>query len=227
MDRPADWRAVMASRDNREDTVDFFPTPPWGARAGAEFVRRLDPHDRSLWWEPTCGALHMAHGLRDYAPRLAISDAYRYGPGYPLFDFMGDQAAPYRAGWIFANPPFAHIFDFIRLAYARADRGVAMLMRAGVMEGVARHGLLYGECPLTIFAPFSERLPMHRGRWEEDGSTATFYAWFIWLKPALRPRRYMVRLEDQWFPATIPIAPGARKRLTRPSDAAYAVREAA
>jgi hypothetical protein len=218
----------MASRLDLEDETDFYPTPPWGARAGGEFVRRLDPAARTVW-EPACGALHMAHGLRDYFPTVLLSDAYRYGPGYPLFDFRSNAAPPHRAGWIMTNPPFLDLMQFIRMAYARAERGVALLMRAGVMEGINRYPLLYagGECPLTIFAPFSERLPMHRGRWEEDGSTATFYAWFIWLKPVLRPRRFMVHMDGQWWPSTIPIAPGARKRLTRPSDAAYAVREAA
>jgi hypothetical protein len=227
MDRPADFRAVMASRLPAVDDTDFYPTPPWGARAGGELVRRFDPRPVGRWWEPACGALHMTHGLSDYAPQLVVSDAYRYGSGYPLYDFRSDAPPPFVADWIVTNPPFLDIELFIRRAYARALRGVALLMRAALLETVGRYTLLYRDCPLTIFAPFSERLPMHKGRYEDDGSTATFYAWFIWLKPVLRPRRFMARIGDAYYPATVPIPPGTKTRLYRPSDAAFAAREAA
>jgi hypothetical protein len=227
MDKPADHRAVMASRLPAADETDFYPTPPWGARAGGELIRRFDPFGGRCWWEPACGALHMAHGLRDYAPQLVISDAYRYGGGYPLYDFRSEAPPPFSADWVATNPPFLDIEVFIRRAYARATRGVALLMRAALLETVGRYSLLYRDCPLTAFAPFSERLPMHKGRYEDDGSTATFYAWFIWLKPVLRPRRFMARIGDTYYPATVPIPPGTKARLYRPSDAAFAAREAA
>ena len=222
MGAPRNARAVMASRDPQADSVDFFPTPPWGARAGAEIIKRLDPKARTAW-EPCCGAGHMVHGLSDYFDVVHGSDAYLYD-GNVIHDFTGAAPAPFGpVDWIIGNPPFASVETFIRAAYAQAGRGVAMLMRAAVLEGQARHGLLYGDCPLTAVAPFSERLPMHKGRYTTDTSTAAFYAWFIWLKPALRPARYMARIGDQLTPAIIPIAPGARERLLRISDAAYAV----
>lgn len=222
---PRDHRAVMASRVSGMDEADFYPTPPWAARAGAELIRALDPGAVSVW-EPACGAGHMVHGLRDHFDVVHASDAYLYD-GNAIHDFTGTGAAPVRADWIVTNPPFAPLEQFIRIAHAQAVRGVAMLMRAAVLESEGRYPLLYGDCPLTIFAPFSERVPMHKGRWEDDGSTATFYAWFIWVKPERRARRMMARVGDRFYPATLPIAPGQRKRLARASDAAFAMSEAA
>lgn len=204
---------TMASREPSADEVDFFPTPPWGARAGAELILRLDPDARSVW-ECACGAGHMAHGLDDYFARVVRSDAYLYD-GNPIFDFLSYAPAPVGVDWIVTNPPFVNQTRFIRLAWARARRGVAMLMRLATLEGVDRHGLLYGDVPLSACAPFSERLPMHKGRYDPEGSTASAYAWFFFLKP---PRS---RAEGHW--RGYPIPPGTRDRLTRPSDAAFAV----
>lgn len=229
MSRPADHRAVMASRvDAPGEESDFYPTPPWAARAMANVIRRLDPMvaaGTATAWEPACGAGHMAHGLRDVFPVVHCSDAYLYD-GNAIFDFLDPEAEPpVEADWIATNPPFQDIERFIRHAWARARRGVALLMRAGVLESEGRHALLYRDCPLTVFAPFSERAPMHKGRWEADGSTATFYAVFIWLKPVLRPRRIMARVSGEYLPAVVPIAPGQRKRLTMRSDLRFAALE--
>jgi hypothetical protein len=220
--KPNAHRVVMASRQpTSPDDPDFFPTPPWGARAGGELIKRLDPRLASIW-EPCCGAGHMVHGLKDYGLVWA-SDAYGYD-GNMIADFLDDgaaesMAAAFAPDWIVGNPPFNQIEAFIRQAWRLAPRGVAMLMRAAALESVGRHSLLYRDCPLTVFAPFSERLPMAKGRWEPDLSSAAFYAWFIWLKPALRPQRFMARLGGDWFPATVPIPPGSEVRLTRADDA--------
>lgn len=206
--KPRDHRAVMASRRaTATDDPDFYPTPPWGARAGGELIRRLDPRAASVW-EPACGQGHMAHGLADYFETVQVSDLVPYGR-HALYDFLGEAPPPFEADWIVTNPPFAGIEGFIRLAHARARRGVAMLMRAAVLESVGRHRLLFVDCPLTVFAPFCERLPMHKGRWEPEGSTAAFYAWFVWVKAGAR---------RAGPPVIMPIAPGARARLTRPGD---------
>jgi hypothetical protein len=53
-------------------------------------------------------------------------------------------------------------------------------------------------------APFVERVPMVKGRWEPDASTARSYAWFVW-----------ERARDDSTPVFW-IPPGCRERLTRP-----------
>ena len=227
MSKPRNAMAVMAHRISGADDPDFFPTPPWGARAGGEWIRRLDPGAQSVW-EPACGPGHMAHGLADYFPHVMRSDAFVYGD-HAVYDFTDrSRRTPFVADWIVSNPPFALIVEFIRLAWARARRGVAMLMRLGVKEGVTRHGLLARECPLAASATFAERLPMHKGRWEPDGSTAAAYAWFFWLKPpALVASPYAPAIRSAWSHGLHLdgwIEPGSRKRLSRPSDLALAAR---
>ena len=53
---PSGFSSVMAMRvPTNPDDLEFFPTPPWAARAGGELIRQLDPEAVNCW-EPACGA---------------------------------------------------------------------------------------------------------------------------------------------------------------------------
>lgn len=217
--RPAGHTSVMASRQTTEvDDLDYFPTPPWAARAGAELIKRIDPAAQNCW-EPACGGGHMAHGLIGYFPGGTFpTDIHQYG-GLLLtgeMDFL-DPAADELAGefdWIVTNPPFKDGEAFIRAAWPRARRGVAMLLRSVFLEGGKRHKMLYEDCPLSVFAQFAERVPMVKGRWDPDASSATAYGWFIFAKPDALPQ--WAPVDGMWRGIGIP--PGTKARLTRQDD---------
>jgi hypothetical protein len=200
--------------------LEYFPTPPWAARAGAEVILGLDPG--SWWaWEPACGEGHMAHGLAEYFETVHATDIHDHGSrhqhGAPL-DFLSAEADAFdQADWIITNPPFGQAAEFVRAGLKRARRGVAILARTALMESAKRYPLFFGETPLTAMAPFMERVPMTLGRWDPKASTATAYAWFIWMKPGITPgdrARWTTDHAMIW-----PIPPGTRARLTRPGDA--------
>lgn len=67
---------------------------------------------------------------------------------------------------------------------------------------------MFRDIPPSIVAVFCERVPMVKGRWDPDASTATAYAWFIWFcdRAAVKQTRML------W------ITPGQREALTRPDD---------
>lgn len=221
--------SMNAHRLSAPDSVDFYPTAPWGGRTGGEIIRMLDPWARS-YWECASGSGSLAHGLADYAEAVFRSDAYDYGTGAAIYDFTSAAPPPFVADWIVSNPPFAPAEAFVRLAQKRARRGVAMLLRLGFVEGVRRYGLHYPDdwataWPLTVKSPFSERIPILEGRYDPERSSAQAYAWFVWMNPALHPERFMARIGDRWWPATMNVPPGSKRRLTRPSDRAFAARE--
>jgi hypothetical protein len=214
---PFGHTSVMASRAPIvEGELDYFPTPPWAARAGGELIRKLDPGGRSLCWEPACGGGHMAHGLSDYFDEVTATDIHDYGFG-TQYDFLHGLKPPGPPNsvcdWIVTNPPFILGAEFVRQAYPRARVGVAMLLRLVFLEGGARHKLFTEECPLSVVAPFSERVPMVKGRYDPNASSATAYAWFIWLKADQGTWKSLPRLT--WIP------PGSKARLTRESDKAF------
>jgi hypothetical protein len=220
--KPRGHSATMAHVNPGRDAVNLFPTAPWGGRVVGEIIRQLDPRARTCW-EPACGPGHLAHALRDYFPKVYASDAYLYD-GNRVFDFVApndNEPPPYEADWIVTNPPFDLTEEFVRVAYSRARRGVAMLCRLAFLEGQKRHQLLYRDCRYYAVAPFSERLPLVMGCWDPEQDSAAAYAWFIWLQPGVGPR---VRAPH---PYVIDIPPGAEARLTRESDRAFAAVRAA
>lgn len=192
--------------------LDYFPTPPWAARAGAELIRFVDPEARQVW-EPACGEGHMAAALAESFD-VYSSDIHPFDYGATI-DFLDEAAVPdkwegehpFQFDWIVTNPPFRTAPDFLRLGLRRARRGVALLLRLQFLEGAGRYRLLYGAEPISVAAVFAERVPMTLGRWDPEASTATGYAWLLWSKGQAGP------------PQLRGIPPGTRARLTRPGDA--------
>ena len=120
-------------------------------------------------------------------------------------DFLHDAPIA-RPDWIITNPPFSLACEFTLRALDLAGEGVAMLVRTQWIEGIGRYEKLFRDRPPALYAPFVERVPMVKGRWDPDASTATSYAWFVWWRAHYGPSRVL------WIP------PGCRERLTHSED---------
>lgn len=184
--------------------LDYFPTPPWAARAGAELVQELYPAVRNVW-EPACGGGHMAGPLREYFTSVKSTDIHDHGFG-EVQDFLAPDFYPARWDAVMTNPPFLRAADFVRRGLIHADI-CAVLCRLSFLEGANRYRLFYEECCLRVVAPFAERVPMQLGSWDPALSTATAYAWFIFEAGPV-----------YGSPKIVPIAPGAKLRLTKDTD---------
>lgn len=210
--------------------LQYFPTPPWAARAGAELVTRLDP-GRWACWEPACGEGHMVHGLKDYFPAVIRTDIHDHGwDGLDrIQDFLAvERGVQTEADWVFTNPPFGQAADFVRLGLQRARRGVAILIRTGWKDTGGRWDLFSGAMRCDVQATFFDRVAMELGGWNPKGSTATSYTWFIWFTDEARPawlneiRRSMGEHAPPGYAASAisyDIAPGTKERLTKADDA--------
>lgn len=208
--------AVMAQRSEALDSLDFFPTPPWATRALVfDVLNEWDFMEPQTCWEPAAGEGHMAEVLRGCAKQFRsvhASDVGDYGKGYAVGSFTGAGAdvaqCPFQPDWIITNPPFNLALEFAERGLAEAHVGVCLLVRSVWAEGRERFERLFNVTPPSIIAQFCERVPMVKGRWDPKASTATSYAWFIWLKndSPNRPTEY------RWIP------PGARARHTRSTD---------
>jgi hypothetical protein len=196
-------RSIMGSRHEPDDSLDYFPTPPWATRALIEVV--LGKNLNSIW-EPACGEGHMAEVLREYCNEVLASDIYAYGYG-EVADFL-EYETDKHPDWIITNPPFGDETEkFVLRALELAKIGVAMFVRLQWLESVGRYETIFRDHPPTCIAFFAERVPLCKGKWESAGSTATAYIWLIWVKgkPPQPPF---------WIP------PGQREALTKPDDAA-------
>jgi hypothetical protein len=195
----------MAQRVEPNESLDYFPTPPWATRAICEHI----PIAGHLAWDPCCGEGHMARPLQEYALSVAASDVHDYGWGHTIHDFL----QPYlpdgigMSEWIVMNFPFRLGDQFIRRALEIATHGVAALARTQFLESCERFKLFTDHPPAAI-AQFVERVPMVKGRLDKTASTATSYCWILWAK---HDGIWQTDTKFKWIPP-------CRKRLERASD---------
>ncbi|WP_022699380.1 SAM-dependent methyltransferase [Euryhalocaulis caribicus] len=210
--------AVMNRRVEPADSLDYFPTPPWAARAfcalalGGLAAGRLQ--DRTCW-EPCCGEGHMASALQESFARVFSSDIHPYGAGR-VHDFAHGlpQHQP-RPDWIVTNPPFNRFLEFALHAMTLAEEGVALLGRTTVTEGGTRFKKLYSpHAPNAVFQ-YAERVPMTRGKYDPTVGSATAYAWLVWMKDPETGAWGVPLGMSRWT-----LIPPCRKRFERlPADA--------
>lgn len=197
---PNAHRATMHRRVEPDDSLNYFPTPPWATRALMEVLLigdlRIVPANCSAW-EPACGEGHMSGVLLEYFGHVEASDIFDYsvigddGEAQCPPGWIGTQDFVAVAGvedavfpdWIITNPPFGALTQaFVLKALSLARDGVAMLVRQQWLEGVSRYRELFAVHPPAVIGQFVERVPIHKGRWDPDGDTLTSYVWIVWDK---------------------------------------------
>lgn len=196
--------AVMQRRVEAHDSLDDFPTPPWATRALCEWLvhQASQPLDLHTCREPAANRGHMVRPLREYFASVEASDVHDYGVGFDVQDYLFGPL-PSKVDWTITNPPFRLAEQFIERALDTSRMGVAMIVRAAFLEGIGRYERLFSQTPPSHVRQFTERVVMHKGRLAPEGSTATAYAWLIWMGGH--------GTELGWIPP-------CRKRLERPSD---------
>lgn len=170
--------AVMAQRSEPNDSLDDFPTPPWAARAFCEW---LNPSPMATCWEPAANRGFMVSALSEYFGDVFATDVHDYGAGFPLHDFlMADETPLYSPQWVVTNPPFRLAREFVERGLQVASGGVAVIVRSVWAEGASRYENLFRDHPPAWILQHVERVPMVRGRYDPNASTATSYSWFVW-----------------------------------------------
>lgn len=194
----------MQQRSEAHDSLDDFPTQPWGTRAVCNMIEgNIGCLDKLTGWEPAANRGYMYRPMCEYFSSVRGTDIFDYGYGFDALDFLWPGADT--ADWIITNPPFRLAEQFIYAARQRAAVAVAMLCRSAFSEGVGRYERLFRDTRPTYVWQFVERLPMVKGRCDPEANSATAYAWYIWVKNATGATTY------DW------IAP-CRKQLERESD---------
>jgi hypothetical protein len=206
--KPNGARAVMASRKQPAEDLDFSPTPPWATRALMERIFPVVNISRASLTsvhEPACGKGHMAEVLREYFPTVTATDVHDYGYGEAVQDFL-DEKYEVDADWVITNPPFAKKAEqFALKAIEQARVGAAIFAQLRWLETIGRYERLFRDRPPTLIAFFADRVPLHMGKWEPEGSSATAYMWLMWVK-GMAPRAPF------WIP------PDPERTLWRPDD---------
>jgi hypothetical protein len=175
--------AVMAQRTEPADSLDDFPTPPWATRALLEHVLKdsARPYKELTCLEPACGVGYMSKVLKEYFAAVTCNDIHDYGYGERR-DYLKGQHPLNSWDWVITNPPFRLAEEFVVRSLEVAREGVAILARTVFIESIGRYENLFKSRPPAIYAQFSERVPMVKGRLDKKATTATSYCWLVWKK---------------------------------------------
>jgi hypothetical protein len=230
---------VISDKELRK--LELFPTPPWATRTLFENVlprifTSLDATRIHSCWEPAAGLGHMAETIREYCTHVLMSDVADYpledgsrmsDHGLQLVDFRfqppSRELSTEQAEWVITNPPFKQTEAFLQRALNVASKGVALLQKQTWLTGGERYAQIYLETPPDLVAQFVERVPMCLGGYDPRGSTATDYAWFIWLQQEgleEAGREWVERRESTpkgWLQLLL-IPPGRRDAYLRQHD---------
>ncbi|MBD2745722.1 SAM-dependent methyltransferase [Microvirga sp. BT688] len=159
----------------------------------------------------------MSEPLKEFSTSVLASDIYPYGPHLDAqIDFRLADPTSSLVDWVITNPPFDHSHEFLEMAMKIARKGVAFLVRLAWLESQSRYHALWTQTPPTVVAAFTERLPMCLGGWDPKLSTATAYAWYIWVRD--EDGKWPCVQHQPFFIPTFLIPPGCRETLTSETD---------
>ncbi len=212
---------VMESRLLEKGSLEYFPTPPWATRAVIKEVLQgglyFDLRSKRVR-DPCAGGGHMSSPLAETFAAVDIADVADWGINPEIRDFLEEtrqrllEDGHQLPDWIFINPPFEQAVNFVLRALEIATEGVAVFCRLGWLSSQSRYDRLFRYNAPAYVCPFSERVALIQGVWDPEASSATDYAWYIWIKDHF-PSETVRPLSTVWH-----LPPGMEDRYTRLSD---------
>ena len=170
------------AREERQQH-DFYATEPKAVEILLE-QEEFSPYV----WECACGEGHISEVLKARGYRVKSSDLYDRGyEGTEIIDFLTVIKEDIKTDVprdIITNPPYKYAKEFVEHALDISMDGakVAMFLKLTFLEGKARKKLFEVAPPKKIYV-FSSRVKCAKnGEFENIGSSAVAYAWFVWEK---------------------------------------------
>lgn len=158
---------------------DYYATDP----KSVEILLENEEFSSDIW-ECACGEGHISRTLKNRGYTVYSTDLIYRGYGAPEpFDFLSEEDSIWE-GDIITNPPYKYALEFCNKALERISDGhkVAMFLKLTFLEGKKRREFFNEYPPKTIYV-FTTRVNCAKnGDFENAGSPAVCYAWFVWEK---------------------------------------------
>ena len=156
---------------------DYYATEP----AATEWLCKLEKFDNNIL-EPCCGEGHISKVLERYGYNVTSRDLVDRGYG-EVADFLYMNNEKW-SGDIITNPPYKYAAKFVEQALNMVGEGhkVAMFLKLTFLEGKGRKELFDKYPPIRIWVSRSRLKCAMNGDFDNIGSSATAYAWFVWRK---------------------------------------------
>ena len=156
---------------------DYYATEP----KATEWLLKLEQFDGPIL-EPACGEGHISEVLTRGGYSVTSRDLIDRGYG-EMADFLAIDNQEWN-GDIVTNPPYAYAQEFVEKALQIIPEGkkVCMFLKLTFLEGKRRKHLFSTQPPARVWVSCSRLLCAMNGKFDEISSSATAYAWFVWVK---------------------------------------------
>ena len=161
---------------------DYYATEP----KATELLLEAEKFSQYVW-ECACGEKHMSNVIEAHGYDVRSSDIFNRG-GYSdveIIDFLNATKDDIdRPRDIITNPPYSHAQEFVEKAMELVEEGgkVAMFLKLTFLEGKKRKELFKKYQPKVLYVSSSRLQCAKNGDFNNKGSSAVAYAWFIWEK---------------------------------------------
>lgn len=162
---------------------DYYATEP----KAVEFLLENESFCHYVW-ECACGEGHISKVLLNAGYDVKSTDLIDRGfEGTEVLDFLKTDVEYRKRDFsrdIITNPPYKYAKEFVEhaLEISMDTTKIAMFLKLTFLEGQARKKMFEKYPPKTIYV-FSGRVKCAKnGNFDEVGSSAVCYAWFVWEK---------------------------------------------
>lgn len=161
--------------DHDREENDYYATEP----KAIELLLQQEKFDNV--WECACGGGHLAKVLDEKGILARASDLIFRGFGEVGVDFLLESEWN---GDIITNPPYKFAQEFCEQAIRIIPEGrkVAMFLKLTFLEGKARKKMFEKIPPKTVYVSSSRLKCALGGNFDNTGSSAAAYGWFVWVK---------------------------------------------
>lgn len=171
------YKTIGASNHTSEEREvnDFYATEP---KAG-ELLMKLEEFQHNIL-EPACGEGHLSEVFKKAGYNVQSADLIDRGYGAQMDFFL----IPNFTGDIITNPPYSIAEEFVRHALDIIPEGnkVVMFLKLTFLEGQKRKKLFIEYPPIRVWVTSSRLKCAKNGKFDDMGSSAAAYAWYIWEK---------------------------------------------
>lgn len=167
--------------DHEREQHDYYATEP---RVIDELFEKENFSD--IIWECSCGEGHLSKEMEKYAKSILSTDLIDRGFGVGGVDFL--KTDDEWNGDIITNPPYRYAQEFVEHAIKLIEKSevsglkVAMFLKLTFLEGQKRRKFFEKHPPKVIYVYSSRRKCALNGNFDNTGSSASCYAWFVWEK---------------------------------------------
>jgi len=163
--------------DHDRQDEDYYATEP----SATEWLVKLEKFNQRIL-EPACGEGHISKVLEMAGYDVTSRDLVDRGFG-EVADFLWFDNIEWD-GDIVTNPPYRAAQEFVERALQIIPTGnkVAMFLKLTFLEGQERRNLFRNTPPARVWVSSSRLKCAMNGNFDDIGSSATAYAWFIWEK---------------------------------------------